>query len=91
MYQAREFFPTKLDKVPAGGLERIEVGETNTSLERYLRDARAKVWDHEPTSIKFTGSSIWRGKDGKVGFAAVDIDGVTYEAGDCIMVRSTGM
>lgn len=59
-------------------------------LNRYLKDIRARVWDHESAKIDFKGSSIWQNKNGRHGYAAVDIDGVTYETGDCVIVRSTG-
>jgi hypothetical protein len=39
--------------------------------------------------IDFKGSSIWQNENGRHGYAAVDIDGVTYETGDCVIVRST--
>jgi hypothetical protein len=69
----------------------MEIEDRNDlDLNRYLEDIRARVWKHEPAKIDFKGSSIWQNKNGRHGYAAVDIDGVTYETGDCVIVRSTG-
>lgn len=52
---------------------------------------RAKVWNHESIKIEFKGTSIWQDKEsGRRGYASVDIDGVLFAIGDCVVVRSTG-
>lgn len=71
-------------------MQPIEIEDRNDlDLNRYLEGIRVKVWDHEPAKIDFKGSSIWQNENGRHGYAAVDIDGVTYETGDCVIVRST--
>jgi len=77
--------------MPAGNLAHIQDGGIDVlALERYLKKTRARVWNHEPVNIEFKGSSIWKDRKGRVGFASAVIDGLTYEIGDCVIVRSTG-
>jgi hypothetical protein len=60
-------------------------------LDRYLQDMRARVWNHEPVQVGFKGTSIWQDKEsGRRGYASVEIDGVLFTVGDCVVVRSTG-
>jgi hypothetical protein len=54
------------------------------------RAARRAVWEgrHCTNQVDFVQPQLWHDpKSGKTGYASVVIDGVTYNAGDCVIVR----
>jgi hypothetical protein len=62
--------------------------EALRELTSHLESVREKAWGHEVRNIEFEGGTIWDDKNGRIGYASVNIDGVEFRPGDYVILRS---
>ncbi|KAE8453267.1 hypothetical protein EG329_011334 [Mollisiaceae sp. DMI_Dod_QoI] len=80
---AKPYYPDNLDEVSTGSKD---LDLYPVDLERWEQEIRVKA-KKEPSTAAFEDPVIWGNrKFGKTGYPSVDIDGLSYAPGDCVLV-----
>jgi hypothetical protein len=87
--KAHAYFAKSLEAAPPLTLDELDAEDKDAlkDLISHLEEVREKAWGHEAENIEFEGRSIWD-DDGRRGYASVNIDGVCFQPGDYVIVRS---
>jgi hypothetical protein len=88
--KAHAYFAKSLEAAPPSTLDELDAEDKGAlkELTSHLEEVREKAWDHEAENIEFEGRSIWEDDDGRRGYASVNIDGICFQPGDYVIVRS---
>ncbi|KAE9380648.1 S-adenosyl-L-methionine-dependent methyltransferase [Stipitochalara longipes BDJ] len=87
---ARAYFAKSLAQAPTLSFGELEAQDKLAlrDLTTHLEEIREKAWEHEVKDIAFIGPNSWDDVEGRTGYASVNIDGVIFRPGDCVILRS---